>query len=181
MISAVLLKDVDVRVRDVSTSGCLLESQARLAVGTVGMLDVEFEGQRRVEWFRVCRVQAGDGGGGAFFVGAEFLPFAAAGQQSLRGTVSRMRPAGQPGRLPGRAGRSSADPGNSADEVATGRLGRRQATGDSWRKSADRGQKVVDLSSRDPRAGHGNAVALGECTQDALGKRDYLKEKEKDI
>ena len=56
MTNAVLLRNLPLMVRDVSSSGCLIESSAPLQVGTVGWLEVEFEGERRFEWFRIARV-----------------------------------------------------------------------------------------------------------------------------
>lgn len=109
---AELLNVTDVLVRDLSAGGCLLETQAFLRVGTIGFLDMEFDGTRRTEWFRTCRVQVTHGRSGGYLVGAEFLPLAAAGDQSLRAAVRRMRPVLAHG-TSGRPGRLSGDPGKS--------------------------------------------------------------------
>jgi len=90
MTSAVLEKSVAVQVHDVSAGGCLLETRAFLPVGTLGVLDMEFEGARRIEWFRICRVHSTGGRSGAHLVGAEFLPFTVAGEGSLRGAIRCM-------------------------------------------------------------------------------------------
>ena len=89
MTNAVLLRNLPLMVRDVSSSGCLIESSAPLQVGTVGWLEVEFEGERRFEWFRIARVHTR--GESAFLAGVEFLPLAAAGADSLRSAIGRLR------------------------------------------------------------------------------------------
>ena len=91
MKSAVLEKSVAVQVRDVSAGGCLLETKAFLPIGTLCVLDMEFEGARRIEWFRVCRLHSTNGRSGAHLSAAEFLPLTAAGVGSLRGAIKRMR------------------------------------------------------------------------------------------
>lgn len=99
------------QIRDLSTGGCLLETRAFLPVGTVGALDVEIEGKRFVEWFRIRRTQATHGRSGAYLFGAEFLfPIAVAGESSVRGAVRRVyrvdRVTGRTGRLSGETGTS---------------------------------------------------------------------------
>ena len=99
------------QVRDLSTGGCLLETRAYLPIGTVGVLDMEIEGKRCVEWFRIRRTQATQGRSGAYLFGAEFLlPVAVAGECSLRGAVRRVY---RVDRVSGRTGRMSGEPGNS--------------------------------------------------------------------
>jgi hypothetical protein len=89
-VDAVLLKSVAVQVRNLSAGGCLLELKTYLPVGSVGVIDMEFNGKRRVEWFRVSRIQTIHGRSGSHTAGAEFLPLAVAGDSSLRGEVRRM-------------------------------------------------------------------------------------------
>ncbi len=89
MTNAVLLRNVPLVVRDVSSGGCLIESGTPLQVGMVGWLEVEFEGARRFEWFRIARVHKR--GERAFLSGVEFLPLAAAGSDSLRSAIGRLR------------------------------------------------------------------------------------------
>lgn len=99
------------QVRDLSTGGCLLETRAYLPIGTVGVLDMEIEGKRCVEWFRIRRTQATHGRSGAYLFGAEFLlPVAVAGDSSLRGAVRRVY---RVDRVSRPAGRMSGEPGNS--------------------------------------------------------------------
>ena len=114
MTNAVLLRNVPLVVRDVSSGGCLIESCTPLQVGTVGWLEVEFEGERRFEWFRIARVDRR--GERAFESGVEFLPLAAAGSDSLRGVIGRLRQSTLAKGSAELAGRSSVDTGNSARE-----------------------------------------------------------------
>jgi hypothetical protein len=86
---AVLVTETPVRVRDVSAAGAQLETPVYLPLGTIGLIEVEFDGARRVEWFRVCRIHTTQGCSGAHLAAAEFLPIAAADQRSLRGAVRR--------------------------------------------------------------------------------------------
>ena len=139
MTNAVLLRDVRLVVRDVSSGGCLIESGMPLQVGTIGWLEVEFEGERRFEWFRIARVDTR--GEGAFVSGVEFLPLAAAGADSLRSAIGRLRrltPAMGSTEL---AGRSSVDPGNSAPEVGAARA-------ESTPQIAKSSRKIVDFFRR---------------------------------
>jgi hypothetical protein len=116
MTNAVLLRKIPLVVRDVSSGGCLIESCTPLQIGTVGWLEVEFEGQCRVEWFRIARVFAS--GERAFVSGAEFLPLAAAGANSLRSAIGRLRQSTSASASPEVAGRSSGDPRNSDGHAA---------------------------------------------------------------
>jgi hypothetical protein len=111
MTNAVLLRNVPLVMRDVSSGGCSIESRTPLQVGMVGWLEVEFQGERRFEWFRVARVSTGSEG--VFLAGVEFLPLSAAGADSLRSAIGRLRRWAAPDVSREEAGRSSGDPGNS--------------------------------------------------------------------
>jgi hypothetical protein len=178
--SAVLLREVAVQVRDVSSSGCLLESPSQLAVGTIGMLDVEVAGAHRVEWFRVCRVHAGSGGR-LFLFGAEFLPFSAAGRDSLRGSLSQLA-GGAPG-LPVASGRSSADRRNTTAELSRPRVRKVHEPAASMPESVESSRNVVEFA-RHGLSRAGGSVVAGE-SPDTHGSRVFLdeneKEKEKDV
>jgi len=152
MITAVLLDDVAARVLDISAGGCLLEAEKYLPVGTVGALELEFEGGRRFEWFRICRVSPSQGLGGRWLSGAEFLPLAVAGSDSLRGAIGRMRPFASAPAMPRLAGRSSGDSGNSARAAAAFHP-------ETTCELADPAQKVVKLDRSAARDGGGNGVA----------------------
>jgi|SRR5215203_4060923 len=86
---AVLVTETSVHLRDISAAGAHLESARYLPVGTIGMIEVEFDGGRRVEWFRVCRIHTTQGCSGAHVAAVEFLPIAAADDRSLRAAVRR--------------------------------------------------------------------------------------------
>jgi hypothetical protein len=110
---AALTKATNVRVWDVSASGCLLEFGEFVPVGTVGVLSIELEGRLHVERFRVCRVHAEEGRRSRCLVGAEFLSLSPPRADSLRAAIARMRGRGASHGIPAMAGRSSGDPGKS--------------------------------------------------------------------
>lgn len=139
MTNAVLLRNLPLMVRDVSSSGCLIESSAPLQVGTVGWLEVEFEGERRFEWFRIARVDTR--GERSFVSGVEFLPLAAAGSDSLRSAIGRLRRTTPELGSTAVAGRSSVDTGNCAREVG-------EAREESASQIADSARKIVDFFRR---------------------------------
>lgn len=139
MTNAVLLRNLPLIVLDVSSSGCQIESSAPLQVGTVGWLEVEFEGERRFEWFRIARVYTR--GESAFLAGVEFLPLAAAGSDSLRSAIGRLRQSTPAMGSAEPAGRSSVDTGNSAREVG-------EAPAESASQIADSSRKIVDFFRR---------------------------------
>ena len=139
MTNAVLLRNVPLVVRDVSSGGCLIESCTPLQVGTVGWLEVEFEGERRFEWFRIARVDRS--GERAFVSGVEFLPLAAAGSNSLRGVIGRLRQSTHAMGSAELAGRSSVDTGNSARKVGA-------APAESTSQIAESAGKIVDFFRR---------------------------------
>ena len=105
-----LKKTSGIRIWNVSSGGCLFESQEQFPVGTVGLLHVELDGQRRREWFRVCRVHAEEGRRGTCLLGAEFLALAPAGRDSLRLAARDLHATKGMADL---SGRSSGDRGNS--------------------------------------------------------------------
>jgi hypothetical protein len=135
MTNAVVLRDVPLLVRDVSSGGCLIESSTPLQVGTVGWLEVEFEGERRFEWFRIAHVFTR--GERAFVSGVEFLPLAAAGSDSLRSAIGRLRQSPPASASAMVAGRSSGDPGNSGSSSAATPATSSAPTTDSSRKILD--------------------------------------------
>ena len=110
-----LTRSKPIRIYDVSAGGCLLESREPLPVGTVGLLTMDFDGRRRQEWIRVCRVQADESRRGPCLVSVEFLPLEPAGAESLRGAVLRLRAVGTRSHFPTPSGRSSGDPGKSME------------------------------------------------------------------
>jgi hypothetical protein len=89
VVDAVLLTEIPVQLRDISATGAQLETSIYFPIGTIGRIEVEFDGACRVEWFRVCRIHTTQGCSGAHIAAAEFLPIAAADDRSLRGAVRR--------------------------------------------------------------------------------------------
>jgi hypothetical protein len=105
----------------------------------VGWLVVEFEGERRFEWFRVARVHAR--GEGVFLAGVEFLPLSAAGSDSLRSAIGRLRRSTIADASPEAAGRSSGDLGNSDG-------GSEASPATSSSRTTDSARKVINFFRR---------------------------------
>ena len=61
---AVLGREVVVRLMDISSAGCLLESTCRLEKGATGLLRVRFEDAEYMDDVRVMRCQESEGGSG---------------------------------------------------------------------------------------------------------------------
>lgn len=137
MINAVLLRRVPLVLRDMSSGGCSIESRTPLQVGMVGWLEVDFEGERRFEWFRIARVNAASEG--VFIAGAEFLPLSAAGSDSLRSAIGRLQHVPESSQRS--AGRSSGDIGNN-DGTGTASADTSSVT------TTDSARKVVDFVRR---------------------------------
>jgi hypothetical protein len=101
----------------------------------VGWLEVEFEGERRFEWFRVARVN--ESGDGVFLAGVEFLPLSAAGPDSLRSAIGRLRRCTTADASQEVAGRSSGDLGNNEGAIAASPVKSSSSTSNSPRKIVD--------------------------------------------
>jgi hypothetical protein len=111
---AVLTRTMDIRLWDVSAGGCLLEFAEFVPVGTVGVLALELDDRRHLEWFRVCRVHGDEGRRSRCLVGAEFLVLSPPRHDSLRMAIARLRGRAASAGIPVLAGRSSGDHGKSA-------------------------------------------------------------------
>jgi hypothetical protein len=85
----VLMRRVPVRVRDVSTSGCQLESADALIEGAVGQLEIAIDGQVHKEPLRVCRSMKAPGGHWPWRSGAHFLALEVPAPTSVRNVVAR--------------------------------------------------------------------------------------------
>ena len=85
----VLMRRVPIRVRDVSTSGCQLESPDLLTEGAVGQLEIAIDGQIHKEPLRVCRSMHAPGGHWPWRCGAHFLAIEAPAPASVRNVVAR--------------------------------------------------------------------------------------------
>jgi len=101
---AVLGRDVSVRLVDISGSGCLVQSETRIAEGTTGTLRVSWDGSDYIDDVRIVRCQAPTAGDSWYRIGAQFLWTSHPGERSLRRVISSLQP-GMPGGMrfePGR-------------------------------------------------------------------------------
>jgi hypothetical protein len=85
----VLGRELTVRVLNGSPSGCLLETNARLEVGTVASVRITMNGVEFVDDIQVVRCQQVGGAGSVFHIGAQFLWTATPHQHSLRQVLRR--------------------------------------------------------------------------------------------
>ena len=86
---AVLGKELSIRVLNCSPSGCLIETHARLDVGTVASLRMTLQGEEFIDDVQVVRCQAIEGAGPVFHVGARFLWTGTPSPRSLRQVMRR--------------------------------------------------------------------------------------------
>jgi hypothetical protein len=91
-LTAVLGRDVPVRVVDISVSGCRLESPRRFDTGTTGALSVTVDDLKYSDDIRVMRCHSLDGASGLYDVGVEFLWTTAPREQSLRRVLPKLKP-----------------------------------------------------------------------------------------
>lgn len=89
---AVLGRLVDVRLMNLSNSGCLLQSQTRLAEGTIGTLRLSYNDAEYADDVRIMRCQSPAGGDNWFRLGVQFLWTSHPGSQSLRRLVASLQP-----------------------------------------------------------------------------------------
>ena len=88
---AVLGREVNVRLVDISNSGCLLESGSRLEKGTTGSLRVMFEGLEYADDVRIMRCRPSEGSGSLYYLGAEFLWTTSPRDRSLRRILASLQ------------------------------------------------------------------------------------------
>ena len=84
---------VTISILNVSNSGCLLQSEIRLAEGTIGTLRLSFEGAEYADDVRIMRCQAPAAGDSWFKLGVQFLWTSQPGARSLRRLVAGLQPA----------------------------------------------------------------------------------------
>jgi PilZ domain-containing protein len=92
-VVAVLGRDVAVRLVDISNSGCLIQSETRLAEGTTGTLRLSYDGVDYVDDVRIVRCQAPTVGDNWFRLGAQFLWTTHPSERSLRRVIAGFHPA----------------------------------------------------------------------------------------
>jgi hypothetical protein len=88
--AATIVRQHDGRLVDVSGVGCLIESSASIAPGTVGMLEATIDGEVYVEAVRVARLVMNHNGRGVNRIGLDFLLLAPPGAHSIRAIVTRL-------------------------------------------------------------------------------------------
>ena len=88
---AVLGREVPVRLMDISSAGCLLESVCRLEEGVTGHLRAQFDDAEYADDVRVMRCQESEGGSGLYQLGAEFLWTTSPNERSLRRVTAKLR------------------------------------------------------------------------------------------
>jgi pilus assembly protein Flp/PilA len=150
MTTATLQRTTNVVVRNASGSGALIESAFPLSLGTVGVLEVEVDGETRSEWFRVCRVHRTVAGASSV-VAVEFLPLAVNRRPALRETLGD-GPGLPMWGMDAIPGGSSGDPGNS------GGKGQAAVSVQNVDRAVFRG-KIVKFPSRAGQSEVGSAVA----------------------
>ena len=80
----VAIDNVEVRLIEVSRSGCLLESGRQIAPGTTGEIRIDFDGRVLIEALRVTRCKRIEGAGPVYRLGAEFIRTRSLDDWSLR-------------------------------------------------------------------------------------------------
>jgi hypothetical protein len=88
-VMGVLARELRVRVLNCSPSGCLLETNAPMEVGTVGSLQLVIEGRALVDHIAVVRCQPIAGAGSVYHVGARFLWIGRLTEHSVRQTFGQ--------------------------------------------------------------------------------------------
>ena len=86
---AALTKEIRVRVLNASASGCLVESNGAIPVGTVGLLRVAFGGSEFEDTVQVVRCQSIVGAGAICHVGTKFLSTTPPYADTLRHVMRR--------------------------------------------------------------------------------------------
>jgi hypothetical protein len=81
---AVLARDFQARIVNCSPSGCLLETNSRLEVGTIGTLRLVIDGRELADDVQIVRCQPIEGAGSLYQVGARFVLTAPSQKGTLR-------------------------------------------------------------------------------------------------
>ena len=86
---AVLMRELRIRVINVSTGGCLLESHGRIEVGTIGTLKVRLGTEECADDVEVVRCEAVRGAETVYHVGVRLLRRSPRHGRSIRQAVAR--------------------------------------------------------------------------------------------
>jgi hypothetical protein len=81
---AVLARDFQARIINCSPSGCLLETNMRLEVGTIGTLRFVIDGRELADDVQIVRCQPIEGAGSLYQVGARFVLTSSSPKGTLR-------------------------------------------------------------------------------------------------
>ena len=84
----VLARDFQAQIVNYSPTGCLLQTNSPLDIGTVGTLRFTIDGREFADDVQVVRCQPIEGAGSLYQVGAKFLWTMANGGDSLRRALS---------------------------------------------------------------------------------------------
>lgn len=85
---------IDVRLLDISRSGCLLESRRQVALGATGEIRFDFNGRIFTEMVRVTRCRHIEGAGEIYRLGMEFIRTRPLHDGSLRRALDMLIEAG---------------------------------------------------------------------------------------
>jgi hypothetical protein len=88
--TAMLARNVPMRLLDIGRSGCLLESHQRVENGTLGELRLQVDDEIFVDDVRVTRCVLVEGSGSLYRVGAEFVQTRRPGEHSIRRAMTSM-------------------------------------------------------------------------------------------
>src|SRR5215510_517559 len=83
----VLTRLCQMRVLNCSVSGCLLETNHRLAIGAVASIRIVLNGRELVDDIQIVRCQPIAGAGSTYHIGAEFLWTSPPGARSIRAAL----------------------------------------------------------------------------------------------
>ena len=86
---AVLMRELGIRVLNVSTSGCLIESHGWIEVGTIGTLKVKLGTEECTDDIEVVRCEAVRGAETVYHVGVRLLRRSPRHARSIRQAVAR--------------------------------------------------------------------------------------------
>ena len=86
---AILTREFQIRILDYSPSGCLIETNSRVDVGTIGSLHFVIDGREFVDDIQVVRCQPIEGAGSIYRIGARFLWTVSPGKGTLRRALGR--------------------------------------------------------------------------------------------
>lgn len=83
-VRGILVRQVPVRVLEISLSGCVLETPVQVCVPCAGELVLQINGEPHLDDVRLSRCNRVAGSGSVFRTAAEFLWTRGAGQKSVR-------------------------------------------------------------------------------------------------